>query len=46
MQKFVGFMLSNLAGIYIFQLSNFDWRFFIAVVLVGLGGVIYGDAEE
>lgn len=42
-QKFIGLTLGIVAGLYIW--NNSDWNIIMATMLYGIGGVIYGDAD-
>jgi len=44
MQKYIGLSLSTLGAIILSNIT-LDWKIGIAALLIGIGGVIYGDAE-
>lgn len=45
MQKFIAMSLNVISSFTAAQIYNYDWRILACIVLAGLGGVIYGDAD-
>lgn len=43
-QKFIGISMAVLAGSQLDKMYSLDWSGFVCIMLIGLGGVIYGDA--
>lgn len=45
MQKIIGLSLSIMATLYVSETVAFDLKLIVACILIGVGGVIYGDVE-
>lgn len=45
MQKFIGMVMYGLAGGFVARAVHFDMQIIACLIIMGVGGVIYGDAE-